>query len=259
MMNWNRDAHNQPAILASAVITGNRFFSRVKPAFAAIGSNAADPMRRVFAGKIFAHKQPVTSFTAKQRLTVFLRNQPRLAFKIVFALLADKRERAYPSRIFAAPHAVRGEGVCRSFSCAKRVTKFVVVWGGIFSKDRFCLTASRTKARFVGTVNRPLIFAPTFRASIRNAISFSKSATGTTAKFCIRGFGGDSMKTCVALLADNLNFHGRIISQFMGSGTTLRAAKDLGLKGIGIELEEKYCEIAANRLRQQAFNFQEAA
>jgi site-specific DNA-methyltransferase (adenine-specific) len=63
------------------------------------------------------------------------------------------------------------------------------------------------------------------------------------------------IKWCI-LQAD---FVETVLDPFAGSGTTGRAAKDLGKKATLIEREERYCEIAARRMAQEVFDFSRAS
>jgi site-specific DNA-methyltransferase (adenine-specific) len=66
----------------------------------------------------------------------------------------------------------------------------------------------------------------------------------------------------VSVLSELINKHedaATVLDPFCGSGSTLLAARDCGRKAIGIEIEERYCEIAANRMSRKVLDFGGAA
>lgn len=62
------------------------------------------------------------------------------------------------------------------------------------------------------------------------------------------------MRWCLGLLPTIIDHVPTILDPYMGSGTTLRAAKDLGYRAVGIEVDGEYCEFAARRMGQGVFD-----
>jgi DNA modification methylase len=80
------------------------------------------------------------------------------------------------------------------------------------------------------------------------------------AKYTKDTFTGHPSQKPIALIEELVKRYSKendvIFDPFMGSGTTLRASKELGRWCIGIEIEEKYCEIAAKRLSQSVMSLE---
>jgi len=111
------------------------------------------------------------------------------------------------------------------------------------------------KCRFYPMTERVYWLARTSAVVLDNRINhhdlFDWQAEGSKQKHT-RAFPESLPRDLLACFPDSQI----VLDPFMGSGTTLRAAKDLGLAAIGIEINEAYCEIAAKRMSQEVFTFE---
>ena len=87
---------------------------------------------------------------------------------------------------------------------------------------------------------KPRVFRHLWSGAYRHSEAGEKSVHPTQKPVAL-------MVWCLTLVPDAKT----ILDPFAGSGTTLLAAKLEGRKAVGIEISERYCEIAANRLRQK--------
>jgi len=130
--------------------------------------------------------------------------------------------------------------------------EFSIVWGG----HNYMLPASRGwlvwyKPDANGTIGKADLAWTNKDMPIQH-ISYSIAATNPERN------GHPTIKPLVVIKWSASFFPNAdtILDPFMGSGTTLVAAKQLGRKAIGIEIEEKYCSIAASRLSQEVISFE---
>jgi site-specific DNA-methyltransferase (adenine-specific) len=117
----------------------------------------------------------------------------------------------------------------------------------------FYSAAGTGMGRWGFTCSQPILFYGS-DPYLRRGLGSRANSCGQTYPNDANAYGHPCAKPIRMMrwLVDRASVAGEtVLDPFMGSGTTLEAAKNLYRPAIGIELEERYCEIAARRLEQE--------
>ena len=132
-----------------------------------------------------------------------------------------------------------------SLAAVKGAGRNAIIWGG----NLYTLPPTRS---WLGWIKRDRLGT---MADMELAwTSFDKPSKIFESVRNVEPRNGHATEKPVRLMAWSIEYAGavaRLVDPLCGSGTTLVAAKNLGLQAIGIEIEPRYCEIAVKRLRQE--------
>lgn len=153
---------------------------------------------------------------------------------------------------------VRGDA--QPFDPAPWITGPAILWGANHYASRlpdsggWLVWDKRLGAEDMAEKGWPMSEAELAWTNVRGSVRVFRNLWSGLLRSSEKGEHYHPTQKPVALMTWCLSFapSGVVIDPYMGSGTTLVAAKRVGRSAIGIEIEERYCEIAAKRLAQRA-------